>query len=381
MKQLVQRGRDGELRVIDVPVPQIGPRELLVRVAYSAVSVGTEGAKMDFARSNLLAKARRRPDLVRSVLDGVGRDGLKATVGKVRTRLDEWTTMGYSASGRVERAGAEVTGFAVGDRVACGGDQASHGDYIAVPHRLCSALPEGASLEDAAYATIASVAMHGVRQADAGLGATVVVAGLGLIGQITCRLLRAGGCEVLAFDPSAERRAAVEALGVAAFDPTAELSRQHVEQRTNGRGADALVVTAASRDESLLTDYAQLVRDRGRIVVVGNVLVQIDRELMYRRELELRIARSYGPGRYDPEYEQGGHDYPAGYVRWTEQRNAESVLHLLATGALNFDGLTGATFALDDAGDAYRASSAASGAPGVLFRYEGADAEPAEPAA
>jgi predicted dehydrogenase/threonine dehydrogenase-like Zn-dependent dehydrogenase len=345
MKQLAQRMRDGELRVLDVPPPELDEWKVLVRTSASLVSSGTERAKVEIGRESLLGKARRRPDQVSQVVSKVRADGLGATVAAVRNRLEALTPLGYCAAGRVERVGARVRDIRPGDLVACGGEEAAHAEVLAVPAHLCVAVPEGVDLVDAAFTTLGSIALHGFRQADLRLGERVAVVGMGLVGQLSARIARAAGCEVMGIDLEAWRLELAERSGAL------QLSRLRNSVSAEDFGTcDAVLITAAAPKTndpvSLATDLA---RDRGTIVVVGDVLLELDRRRLYAKELELKLARSYGPGRYDREYEQRGLDYPISYVRWTERRNMGEFLRLLAERRVEVSDLMTHRFPIEEA--------------------------------
>jgi predicted dehydrogenase/threonine dehydrogenase-like Zn-dependent dehydrogenase len=336
MKQLVQDFQSGEIKVVDVPPPAVAPGEVLVRNAFSLVSAGTERSTVEMGQASLLGKARKRPDLAKQVLSTLQREGVAATINKVRSRLDQWKALGYATAGTVLEVGEGVTDFAPGDLVACGGqDRASHAEIVAVPQNLCAKIPEGVELSNAAFTTLGAIALHGVRQADVRLGETVAVIGLGLVGQLTVQLLRAAGCRVVGHDTRAD---AMTLAGVAAGETDS---------------ADAVIIAASTDSSEPLQLAAQLCRDRGRVVMVGQTGMEIPRDMFFRKEIEFRLSRSYGPGRYDPVYEDKGVDYPIGYVRWTEQRNMDAFLQLLATKKLNVTPLITHVFPIDDAVKAY----------------------------
>ena len=333
MKQVLQSFRSGELWLAEVPAPDCGPGRVLVRTSRSVVSAGTEAMLRDLARRNLAGKALQRPDLVRRVLRTLRTEGMRATADKVRARLDEPISLGYSAAGRIEETGAGVVGLQTGERVAlAGAGYAAHAEFNAPPVRLCAKVPDDVSDDDAAFATLAAIALQGVRQAQPLIGERVAVIGLGLIGLLTVQLLKANGCAVLGVDPDGERAARARALGADAAVNTDGAAA--CDALTAGRGADAVIIAAAAAGNGPLELAAELARRKARVVVVGLVGLQVPRDPFYRKELDLRLSMSYGPGRYDPDYEERGLDYPYEYVRFTEQRNLESALYLMAQGRL-----------------------------------------------
>lgn len=355
MKQVVQAASGGPVRVVDVPRPRAGSTEVLVEVSCSVISTGTERAVTALARSGLVAKARARPDLVRQVVRKARTEGVRSTARAVRSRLDQDLPLGYSAAGMAVEVGEHVAGVRPGQLVATGGaGWANHAEYQAVPGLLCAPVPEGVAAADAAFATVASVALHGLRQAEVGAGARVVVVGLGLVGQLALRLARAAGCEVAGVDvadPPLERAAAVGAL---ALREEGDDTTAAVLEWSRGRGADAVLLCAADPTSAVVARAPALCRDRAAIVVVGDVGLQLARPPFYDKELTLRFARSYGPGRHERSYEDWAVDYPAGHVRWTEGRNLEAVLDLLAARRLRVDDLVTHRFPIDDAPAAYR---------------------------
>jgi predicted dehydrogenase/threonine dehydrogenase-like Zn-dependent dehydrogenase len=345
MKQLAQRLKDGELRVVDVPVPELDDWKVLVRTHASLVSAGTEGAKVEVGRESLLGKARRRPDQVRQVLDKARADGLRTTFEAVRSRLEALSPLGYCAAGQVEQVGRRVHDVRPGDLVACGGEDAAHAEVLAVPGTLCLPVPENVGAQAAAFTTLGSIALHGFRQADLRIGERVAVVGMGLVGQLTARIAHAAGCEVMGIDLEEWRLRVAEHAGVL------NASRRRSDVRADDHGRwDAVIVTAAapaSADPaSLATDLAT---DRGNLVIVGDVKLELDRRRLYAKELSVTLARSYGPGRYDEEYEERGLDYPIEYVRWTEQRNMAEFLRLLAEQTVRVHDLITHTFSIDEA--------------------------------
>lgn len=343
-------------------------------VRASVLSVGTERTKIAAGRNSLIGKARARPDQVRQVVEKARRDGLRDTVAVVRTKLAQPTPLGYSAAGVVLEVGASVRGLAPGDRVACGGgDYAVHADVVQVPGNLCVALPDNVGFEAGAFTTIASVALHGVRQADVRLGERVAVIGLGLVGQLTGQILRAAGCTVAGVDLSTSLVEKARRIGsIDVGHQRAALDLLNLPPDMNG--ADAVIVTASTRSSDPVDLAVRLLRDRGRVVVVGDVHIEVSRGPCYDREVDIRFSRSYGPGRYDREYEERGLDYPIGYVRWTEQRNMAAFLDLVATGRINIEGLVLERVPVEQAADAYDRLVMGKASPlGVVLQYGAAE--------
>lgn len=355
MKQIVQPIAGGPVKVLDVPPPVPDGTEVLVRTIASVISPGTERAVTALAQASLLAKARARPDLVRQVIRKARSDGLAATRQAVQSRLASDLPLGYSAAGIVLTVGPAVTGVRPGQLVATGGaGKANHAEFQAVPGLLCATVPDGVAAQDAAFTTVAAIALHGLRLADAGPGSKVVVLGLGLIGQLAARLAIAAGCDVAGIDPAGPSRQVAADSGVLALDECGDATTDRVLAWSRGRGADAVLVCAAGRSSDAVIRVPALCRDRAPVVIVGDVGLRLDRTPFYERELSLRFARSYGPGRYEPSYEAWGVDIPAGQVRWTEGRNFEAVLDLLASGRLQVSDLVTHTFNIAEADAAYR---------------------------
>lgn len=372
MKQLLQDVNSGKITVDEVPAPARGPASLLIDTRYSLISAGTERAQVDMGRRSLIGKARARPDLVKKVVEAARADGLAATYSKVRGRLSEPTALGYSLSGMVLEA-CEDSPAAPGELVACAGaGYASHAEVVAVPRNLCARVPDGVPAEDAAYATVATIGLHGVRLAEVGLGDVVAVVGLGLVGQMTLELALAAGCVVLGTDPDPSRVDLARAIGCFATTSASALGLETL-RLTSGRGADGVLVTAASRTSDPLLTAIQVARERAVISVVGDVAIDAPRAPLFSKELRLVVSRSYGPGRYDPTYEESGIDYPAGYVRWTEGRNLEEVLRLMAFGALRPSRLTTHTFDLERGPEAYALLESDEPSLGILLRHPGRD--------
>ena len=371
MKQVVQPANGGPVRVIDVPRPCIGPTEVLVQTVASAVSPGTERAVTMLAQSSLLAKARARPDLVRQVIKKARNDGISKTAHSVRARLDDDVPLGYSAAGIALEVGEAVSGISPGQMVATGGaGKANHAEFQAVPGLLCAPVPEGVPPADAAFATIASVALHSLRLADVGPGAKVVVVGLGLLGQLGVRLAQAAGCDVAGIDVASFQANQATEAGALGLIEAGDDTTKAVLEWSRGRGADAVLLMAASSSSAIAGRAPALCRDQANVVVVGDVGLDLDRRPYYERELNLRFARSYGPGRYERAYEEWGVDYPAGLVRWTEGRNFEAVLDLLAAGRLAVADLVTHRFPIADAVSAYDlVESGKEPSLGIVFEY------------
>ncbi|MFP4323994.1 MAG: bi-domain-containing oxidoreductase, partial [Anaerolineales bacterium] len=353
MKQVVQSFKTGELTVQQVPPPTLRPQGILVRTAMSLVSAGTERMVVDFAEKNLLQKARQRPDLVRQVIDKAQREGVLNTIDSVRNRLDQPLALGYSAAGVVVSVGAEVTGVQVGDRVACaGGGYASHAEMIYVPRTLAVKLPDNVSFEAGAFATVSAIALQGIRQAEVVMGQYVAVIGLGLIGQLTVQLLKAAGCRVIGIDLDASKVALAQECGADVACQNDDAMAQ-TDRFTRGHGVDAVIITAATSSNGPIELAGNIARDRAIISAVGAFGMNIPRKVYYEKELDFRLSRSYGPGRYDSEYEDKGHDYPYSYVRWTEQRNMEAFIDLVAAGSIHLEPLITHYFPIHQAKDAY----------------------------
>jgi predicted dehydrogenase/threonine dehydrogenase-like Zn-dependent dehydrogenase len=374
VKQVLQQSRNGEIAVVDVPAPKLLPGCVLVRMAASLVSAGTERASCDFASKGLLQKAQARPDLVRDVISKVRRDGVFSAVTAVRSRLDQPNALGYSSSGTVVGIGEGVSDLSVGDRVACAGaNYAVHAEFACVPRLLVARIrPDSAvSFEDAAFTTLGAVALHGIRTADVKLGDVVAVIGLGLLGQLTVQILKAAGCRVLGMDIAVERAELALRLGADDVSVTGDGLRDLSLRSSNGHGADAVLITAETTSSEPVELAGEVARDRGVVVAVGTVGMDIQRKLYFEKELDFRVSRSYGPGRYDSAYEQKGCDYPIGYVRWTETRNMEAFLQLLAEGKLDVKSLITHRFPIERAHAAYELIMGKVGQPflGVLITY------------
>jgi polar amino acid transport system substrate-binding protein len=376
VKQVVQSYKTGRIALDEMPVPAVSPVGVLVQTVRSAVSPGTERMIVDLAKKSLLGKARARPDLVRRVLDKARSEGLAATFQKVQSKIETPIPLGYSCAGIVREVGAFVEGLRVGDRVACGGaGYANHAEFNHVPMNLCARVPDGVSWEEASLSTIGAIALQGVRQADLRLGERVVVIGLGLIGQLTAQLAKASGCAVLGSDIDAAKLALAKELGADAVCGGDELVAA-AEAFTRGHGADAVIIAASDMSNRLVDVAGQVARQKGRVVVVGLVGMDLPRDVYYKKELDVRLSMSYGPGRYDPLYEEGGIDYPFAFVRWTEGRNIEAFLDLLAAGSLKVSPLITHRIPLPGILDAYEMLlSGSQPYLGVVVEYPDAKAD------
>ncbi|HYF03944.1 MAG TPA: bi-domain-containing oxidoreductase [Patescibacteria group bacterium] len=351
MLQVIQYQKTGEMYVEDLPAPRLKSGGVLIQSVASLISAGTERSSVETAQASMIGKAKSRPDLVKQVIDAAKRDGVMATYEKVKTRLDNYKELGYSSAGIVLES--SVPEFKPGDRVACGGAGANHVEMSFVPKNLSVKIPENVSFEEAAFGTVGAIAMQGVRQADLRLGEYVAVIGLGLLGLITVQLLKANGCRVIGLDINENNFEIAKKLGcdicaVSNFD-----SIKTVESFTKGYGTDAVLITAATKSNEPLELSLQYARKKSKIVIVGAVNMNIPRSPFYEKELDFTISCSYGPGRYDTNYEEGGQDYPIGYVRWTERRNIEAILELIADGRLDVKSLITHRFDIAEALKAY----------------------------
>ena len=355
MLQVLQNVKTGDTNLETVPPPALQPGGVRVRTAASLISAGTEKMLIDLASKSYLGKAQARPDLVRQVLDKARKEGLLNTYRNVMSKMEKPMPLGYSAAGIVEAVGADVYSLQAGDRVAvAGAGYANHAEINFVPKNLTALIPDGVSLEEAAYTTVASIALQGVRLARPELGDNVVVIGLGLIGLITAQLLQANGCRVLGLDLDPSKVRLARELGIDEGVVSSEKNPvEAVEHFTSGRGADHTLITAATKSNGPIELAGEITRRKGQVVAVGAVGMDVPRDLYYKKEIEIKISMSYGPGRYDPSYEEGGIDYPYDYVRWTEQRNMKAVLDLMERGLLKVKPLSTHHFSFDQALDAY----------------------------
>ncbi|WP_327653927.1 bi-domain-containing oxidoreductase [Streptomyces sp. NBC_00483] len=372
MKQVVQNYKSGELAVLDVPVPGCKPGGVLVRTSYSLISTGTELMKVSEAGMSMVGKARSRPDQVAKVMQSVASNGLPATYRKVMGKLDSYTPLGYSLCGVVEQVGAGIDDVAVGDVVACAGNEhALHAELNWVPKNLYARVPDGLAPRHAAFGTVGSIALQGVRQGEPQLGEVALVIGLGLIGQLVVQLLAASGVRVVGADPDPVRCELAERVGAAACgDPESPAVETAVAELTGGHGVDQVYLAAGGGSNQPVELAARLCRDRGRVVDIGKCRLDLPWNAYYEKELDVRFSRSYGPGRYDPSYELEGRDYPIGYVRWTERRNLACFLDLLALGRVDVEPLVSHVADFDDAVETYQSlKDGELKAVAVLFKY------------
>jgi predicted dehydrogenase/threonine dehydrogenase-like Zn-dependent dehydrogenase len=369
MRQILQDLRSGKTLVSDVPAPALRPEHLRIATSVSLVSAGTERMLVDFARGSMLSKARQQPEKVQQALQKVRTDGLAATVEAIRSKLDQPMTLGYCNVGRIVEAGRGADGFHAGDRVVSNG---KHAEIVVVPKTLCARIPDAVDDDNAAFTVIGAVALQGIRLAAPTLGERIVVTGLGLVGLIAVQLLRANGCHVLGIDSDATRLALARTFGADVVDLAAgedPVERAHAFSR--GLGVDAVLLTASTSSSEPVSQAAQMCRKRGRVVLIGVTGLELKRSDFYEKEISFQVSCSYGPGRYDPEYEEKGHDYPAGFVRWTEQRNFEAVLDMMASGRLDMRPLVTHRFAIEAAEQAYELLASKQKSLGILIAYPG----------
>ena len=330
MKQIIQDLKNGSTVLEEIPAPQVKPGTVLIKTTHTLVSLGTERMLVEFGRASLVQKARQQPDRVKQVIDKMKTDGVLPTLDAVFNKLDQPLPLGYCNVGVVEEIGNGVSGFKVGDRVASNGN---HAEYVSVPENLVCKIPDNVTDEEAAFTVIGAIGLQGIRLVNPTLGETIVVIGLGLIGLITAQLLRANGCRVIGYDFDQQKVDLANSFGVTAFNPaTGTDPVKLVSEQTNSIGADGVVITASNTSDEIIHQAAEMSRKRGRIVLVGVIGLNIRRADFYEKELSFQVSCSYGPGRYDENYEQKGQDYPLPYVRWTEKRNFEAVLHAISSG-------------------------------------------------
>lgn len=367
MKQVLQSLKTGATELADIPCPAPSSKEVLIRTTRSLVSAGTERMLVEFGQAGWIDKVRSQPDKVKMVIDKIRTDGLLPTIEAVQNKLDQPLTLGYCNVGRVLELGSQLSGFSVGDRVASNG---KHAQVVCVPGNLCARIPDSVSDDEAAFTVISAIALQGIRLANPTLGETVVVTGLGLIGLIAAQLLKANGCHVIGIDIDPVKLNLAKQFGAEVIDvANGESSVEAAIALSRGRGVDAVVITASSQSNDLVRQAALMSRKRGRIILVGVVGLELSRSDFYEKELSFQVSCSYGPGRYDPNYEERGNDYPLGFVRWTEQRNFEAVLDMMAEGRLDVKPLISHRFTLEKADEAYDLITSTDQSLGILFDY------------
>jgi predicted dehydrogenase/threonine dehydrogenase-like Zn-dependent dehydrogenase len=369
VKQILQSLQTGATEVANVPVPKVFQGSLLIMTSQTLISSGTERMLVDFGKAGWIEKARQQPDKVKMVLDKIKTDGLKPTLDAIFNKLEQPLPVGYCNVGVVNKVGQGVSGFKVGDRVISNG---KHAEAVTVPVNLCAKVPEIVSDEEAAFTVLGAIALQGIRLVKPTLGETIVVTGLGLVGLMTVQLLRANGCRVLGIDFDKEKLQMAKDFGAEVVDLSAGKEPLKVSNLySRGRGVDAVIVTAATKSSEPIHQAALMCRKRGRIVLVGVTGLELSRDDFFKKELTFQVSASYGPGRYDPNYEEKGQDYPIGFVRWTEQRNFEAVLDMMAAGSLNVKPLISHRFSVNNAENAYNLITGASPALGILLEYPG----------
>ena len=368
MNTLLQNLSNGTTTIVEAPTPQASTGHLIINTHVSLISAGTERMLVDFGRASFIEKARQQPEKVKMVLEKVQTDGLLTTIEAVQSKLAQPITLGYSNVGTVVAIGAGVTEFQKGDRVVSNGP---HADVVKVPKNLCARIPDTVSDDEAAFTVVASIGLQGIRLAAPTLGEAVVVTGVGLIGLLTVQLLRAQGCRVLAIDFDAQKLALAATFGADICNPgKGEDPIAAGMAFSKGQGVDAVIITASTKSNDPVTQAARMSRKRGRIVLVGVTGLELNRADFYEKELTFQVSCSYGPGRYDPDYEEKGHDYPLGFVRWTEQRNFEAILDMMASGKLNVKPLVSQRFLFENAADAYAMLTTDKSVLGVLLDYK-----------
>ena len=369
MKQLLQSLKTGATEVANLPIPYKKRGQLLIMTTHTLVSAGTERMLVEFGKAGWIEKARQQPDKVRMVLDKIKTDGLQPALEAVFNKLDQPLPLGYCNVGRAAKLGGGVAGFAVGDRVISNG---KHAEVVSVPVNLCAKVPDAVPDEEAAFTVLGAIALQGIRLVQPTLGEAVVVTGLGLVGLLTVQLLRANGCRVLGLDFDKDKLDLARQFGAEVVDLAAGQDPVKAAERfSRGRGVDAVIVTAATKSSEPMHQAALMCRKRGRIVLVGVTGLELSRDDFFKKELTFQVSASYGPGRYDPNYEDKGQDYPVGFVRWTEQRNFEAVLDMMADGRMDVKPLISHRFAIEDAEQAYALVGGAGPSLGILLTYPG----------
>lgn len=367
MKQIIQNLKTGETSSIEVPCPKVIPGNLLIHTKVSLISPGTERMLVDFGKASYLAKARQQPDKVKEVLAKVKTDGLATTYEAVQSKLSQPIALGYCNVGEVVGIGTDVTGFSIGDRVVSNGN---HSEVVSVPKNLCARIPKNVSNEQASFVILAAIGLQGIRLANITLGENFVVVGLGAIGLMTVQMLRAHGCRVLAVDVQADRLRLAMQFGAVTVNPAAgEDVLAEADKFSRRRGVDGVIITASTKSHDVVSQAAKMCRKRGRIILVGVTGLNLVRDDFYEKELSFQVSCSYGPGRYDPDYEEAGNDYPLAFVRWTEQRNFEAVLDLMSSGQINAEPLISHRVVFEQAPEIYQKLSEGEQGLGMILQY------------
>lgn len=368
MKQILQSLKDGSTEVAEVPVPKVSSGSLLIKTSNTLVSAGTERMLVEFGKAGWIERARKQPDKVKMVLEKIQTDGLKPTIEKVFDHLDKPLPLGYCNVGQIAEIGSGVMGFTIGERVVSNG---KHAEVVDVPLNLCAKVPEKVSDEEASFTVLGAVALQGIRLVKPTLGESVVVTGLGLVGLMTVQLLRANGCRVLGLDYDKEKLALAKSFGAEVVNLNQDDPLTIAKNFSRDRGVDAVIITAATTSDEPIHQAALMCRKRGRIVLVGVTGLNLSRDDFFKKELTFQVSSSYGPGRYDPNYEEKGQDYPVGFVRWTEQRNFEAVLDMMMSGSLNVKKLISHRFDILEAKKAYDIVGGLEKSLGILITYPG----------
>lgn len=370
MKQIIQSFKTGDTILEEVPAPEVSIGQILIRTTRSLVSLGTERMLVEFGKASLIQKARQQPDKVKMVLDKIKSDGLLPTLETVFNKLEQPLPLGYCNVGTVMAVGAGVTDFKVGDRVASNG---AHAEFVCIPQNLCAHIPDNLSDEEATFTVIGAIGLQGIRLLNPTLGETVVVTGLGLIGLITAQLLYANGCKVIGLDVDEGKLSLAREMGILTFNPKNGDPVKYVESMTDGIGADGVIITASAKTDEIIAQAAKMSRKRGKIVLVGVIGLNISRADFYEKELSFQVSCSYGPGRYDDDYEQKGMDYPLPFVRWTEKRNFETILASVSTGRLDVSSLITEKVRLADYQDIYGQIGSSKSIASILVYDENSD--------
>lgn len=370
--------KKGEAIIENVPAPLVTEDEILVQVYYSCISIGTEMFKIQASGRPLYKKIIDKPQNIRKVLDRLKNHGLRDAIVKVKSKIEGKNPIGYSASGIVLETGKNIKNFKPGDRVACAGDKiANHAEFIAVPENLAVRIPQNLSLKSASTVTLGSIALQGVRRCSPALGENIVVIGLGILGQLTLQMLKVAGCHVIGIDLEKSRIEKAIKLGLdAGLDPDKVNVTEEVIRNTDGFGADAVIITAASKSSEVINQAMEMCRKKGRVIIVGDVNLNIKREEFYKKELDLLISTSYGPGRYDEKYEQKGVDYPYAYVRWTENRNMQEYLKLLSENKIDIEPLIERTYKVEEVSKAYKELKSSSEKPLIVLLEYNKESKP-----